>query len=403
MKRFWLALFICTASCLFPGMVFSADFGLLIDQKIESEQKDSFSYTPGFTPWLSWNGGRGMSVYLSGLLSMKYNRYGGNMEGLSGWVKPLPVPELSRFALNCRINPGLAFEAGRVRYADVLRFAASGLFDGLRFEALIPVGSLSIGAFYTGLLYKETAKIVMTAEDSLHFAKPWDWDNFGDYFASRRALASARWDMPVGESGTLSAELLAQFDLNDAESKRHSQYLGVQLEFYPLSMLRVALGGVFEAQENSDWDFGASFGAAARARMDVPGVASDWLGVTAQFTSGSWNDYLILFSPINAVPQGAVFTGTNAGLALVGADYSVRIIKSLFAEAALRYFMRTYTEIAADGNLYGGELWATLAWQPLEDLRATLGGGVFFPGLGNVYPSGTDVMWKISAAVVLSL
>jgi hypothetical protein len=78
-------------------------------------------------------------------------------------------------------------------------------------------------------------------------------------------------------------------------------------------------------------------------------------------------------------------------------------VPSLFAEINASYFGRTYNEPGSDGNLYGGELWASLAWQPLEDVRATLGGGVFMPGMGNVYPAGTDAVWKIIAGLSLSL
>jgi hypothetical protein len=52
--------------------------------------------------------------------------------------------------------------------------------------------------------------------------------------------------------------------------------------------------------------------------------------------------------------------------------------------------------------MYGAELWASLVWQPLDDLRLSLGGGLFFPGLGNIYPADSGV-WKITAALTLSL
>ena len=121
-----------------------------------------------------------------------------------------------------------------------------------------------------------------------------------------------------------------------------------------------------------------------------------------KFCSGAWNDTLTAFTPLSCASQGMVFPGIFSGLGMLSAGYSVRILPSLFAEGILSYFVKTYSDNLSDGNLYGSELWASLAWQPYNDLRLVFGGGVFLPGLGNAYPSGTDPMWKISAALSLS-
>jgi hypothetical protein len=387
--------------CFLPGLAFSADFGILAEQKIEAEN-EVFSYLPGFTPWFSWNGGKGLSLYLSGLVSLKYNKFDGDMSDNSGWAEPALTPELLRFALSYRSSQGVSFEAGRIGYSDVLGFAASGLFDGLRLEAPTSLGSFTIGAYYTGLQYKETANIKMTSEDLRNFHKPWDWEYFGDYFASRRALASLRWDMPVGEHSTFSAEALAQFDLNDTDEKLHSQYAGILMSFYPSSTVQINTGALFEAMLNDKGDFNAALGALAQVKMELPTPINDRLGLTVKFTSGLWNDTFTAFTPISSAPQGRVFTEPLGGLALVGLDYNLRLSTSLFAELALRYFMQTFDDPEVKGNLFGGEVWTNFAWQPLNDVRFTLGAGAFFPSLGNFYPDGTDVAWKITAGVVLS-
>jgi len=395
------------------GPAFSANFGLLVNQTVEHQtveaENDLFTYTPALTPWFSWNGDNGLSVYLSGLLSFRYSKYSDYLADDNGW---LFIPELYRFALTWRGSRGTYLEAGRVMYTDAMGFVSSGFFDGIRFNTVTPFGSISVGGFYTGLLYKETAKIIMTGSDMTGYAKTWGFDNFADYFASRRALAALRWDLPVGEANRFSVELLAQFDLNDSDDKLQSQYGEVQFEFYPTSMIRVTAGALFEtmqftAAQNGGGDFGAAFGALAQIQADLPGRLDDRLGLTAKFTSGSINDTFTVYTPLTYITQSAVLSGMFAGLCVIGADYDIRIINSLSAECALRYFIRAYDDPSANsadaGNLYGGELWTSFAWQPLEDMRATLGAGAFFPGLGNVYPSGTDIMWKIRAAVTLAL
>jgi hypothetical protein len=102
-----------------------------------------------------------------------------------------------------------------------------------------------------------------------------------------------------------------------------------------------------------------------------------------------------------------IFPEPLSGLALISVDYAVRLRRTLFMDSAIRYFMRTFDgsgEAAEhEGNTYGADLWASLAWQPLDDLRFSLGGGLFLPGLGNIYPAGSGAAWKITAGLTLSL
>jgi len=376
---------------------FSLDFGLLVNQTVEAD-KDLFTYTPALTPWLSWSNGGNLSAYLSGLLSMRYsNEYGDDSEWLF-------IPELYRFSVTWRINRDMRLEAGRVPYSDAMGFAAYGLFDGLAFSAFAPFGTINAGVYYSGLLYKETAKITMTDSDRADYAVPWGLDSFADYFASRRLLAALRWGMPmpIGKANNLSVEFLAQFDLNDGAGKLNSQYGEVQFEYYPMSILKLTAAALFETMQNDSGDFGTAFGVLAQAQADLPGFLDDRIGLSVKFTSGPTSDTLG-YTPINSITQSAVLPDMFAGLCIIGADYNARITNTLYAEGGLRYFIRAYDDSSANGNLYGGELWASFAWQPLLDIRALLGAGAFFPGLGNIYPSGADPMWKINAAVTVSL
>ena len=388
---------------LIIGSGFSLDFGLVTDQKVEAEKGESridhFLYTPSLTPWFSWNGGRGLSVYLSALLSLTYHNYSNNDVG--GWDKPLLLPELSRFALSYR-NPRFAVEAGRIFYTDALGFTAAGLFDGLRFEAALPVGTLSAGAYYTGLLYKETAQILMTEADVVNYAEPWDWDTFSSYFASRRVFGAIRWDMPLSEFNAFSFETVFQFDLNENDQALHTQYAQILFDFFFKNSTRLSAGVLFEAMEREE-NFAAALGLLVRLGMDIPGSLNDRLQITLECTSGSWNDTFAVFIPISSPAQGMIFPETTAGLGTASIDYNARISPSLYAGAALRYFTMTYDDPAVDGYLYGGEFWASLAWQPFEDVRLNLGGGMFFPGLGNVYSSDTGPMWKVRAVLSISL
>jgi hypothetical protein len=384
---------------LCAGFVFSADFGLLLDQNIEAEN-NHFSYTPALIPWLSLDNGRGLSLYLSAMLSLKYNNYDDNISSNDGLREPVLLPELSRFSVTWRPGQRYSIEAGRVAYTDALGQTASGLFDGLRFQAAAPIGGVNIGAFYTGLLYKETAKIIMTGNDAAEYAKP--VEDFNSYGASKRVFAFGRLDVPLMDYHSFFFEVLAQFDLNGNDEKLDSQYAQTGFELLTQKNVRILGGFVFEAMENGDGEFIAACGALASLETNLPGSLKDSLKFTAKFSSGPSDKIFSGFTPLSSITQGMIFTGTFSGLWQANLKYGVRILPSLFAETSVSYFGKTYNETGSEGNLYGGEIWASLGWQPLEDIRATLSGGAFIPGTGNAYPAGTDVMWKITAGLSLS-
>lgn len=376
---------------------FSADLGLLLDQKVELDNT-VLSYTPSLTPWFSWTGNNNISLYFSGFLSMEYRRFNDGPDESNGWLKPLLRPELSVFSL-CSWADNFFFEIGRMQFNDTLSVTASGLFDGFSFQ----FGVFSVGAFYTGFQFKKTAQIVMTAEDRDTFDTGWDWDHFNDYFASKRVIASLRWDIPLFEYHNFSFEAVAQFDLNDHDEKLNSQYGEIALDFYTAANTGISIGAFFEAMETKGKDFTAALGALAGIRTDLPGSLNDSLLLSAMFSSGLWTDTLGAFTPISSIEYSEVFIGTLSGLGLIKAAYDIRIVPSLFAELSAAYFLRAYNDPESDGHAYGAEIWASFSWQPLDDIRFNIGAGAFFPGMGNIYPKNTDTMWKLSAGLSISL
>jgi hypothetical protein len=385
---------------LFPliaCLAFSIDYGAVLEQKIEVENEYFVSDT-SLTPWFSWSFNKEMSVYISGIFTLQYEKYSGDIESDTTTF----IPELSYTAFKYQIKDDMSIEAGRIDYSDNIGFTAAGLFDGARFTwEMLPSGKLTANLFYTGLLYKETAKIIMSDEDKIKYSEPWGQDNPEAYFASRRLLMAGRWDMRLLEKIDLSGELIMQFDVNSNNDKLlHSQYVQTQAEYYLNSMMRLSGGLLAQIMQNNEGDFGAAFGALAKLRMALPTSMNDWLGFTVKFTSAS-SEKFTSYIPLSSIPQGEVFQETLAGLLSISADYSVRIIRSLYAEATMSYYIKTYE--ATDGNyFYGGELWAYIAWQPFEDIRGTLGAGLFLPSLGNAYPSDTGVMYKIAAGIIMS-
>jgi len=373
---------------LITNFVFSVDFGILTDQKIEAES-GLFSYTPSLAPWFSWTGDN-ISLYFSGLLSFEYIN--------NGWREPLLLPEITRFSFSFR-NRGFFIEAGRIAFNDILSLNVSGFFDGIFFQAGVS-NKVSAGVFYTGFQYKETAKIVMTDDDIKNYIKPFSADNINDYFASKRLLAAARLDLPAGLSGNFCAEIIAQFDLNGNDQPLHSQYGAVQMEFYPYSMTRITIAAILETMQK-DGGFSAAFGALGRIRIALPTPLNDWLTFTFKFTSGSAGEAFGAFTPLTSIPIGNIFPNSIAGVTLAGIEYTARVNKYISAEISFNYSMQSYDFALGKANYYGGETWASLIIQPLEDARITLSGGAFFHNLGNMESSGA-VTWKVIAGLTLS-
>jgi hypothetical protein len=402
-KRFLL--FFCLLF-FFAHLGFTLDFGLILDQSFEAEKfvegkTSRASYSSGFNPWFSWDGGREWSFYVSGILSFKHTWNNGGFTGAGGWKTPVPLLEFSRSFLRYRSGQRFLIEAGRIPYTDSTGIVASGLFDGLRFNKSFLPGDLTLGAYYTGFLYKESAKILMTPGDVKNYAEPCDWDTFGAFFAPRRALITGRWDLPLGEIYTFSFETLFQFDLTGDTDSLHSQYWEVLFEWLPLSKLGLSFGAVLETMEEAG-DFDAALGCLARLQAEVPGSLNDSLRLSVKFSTGPRNDGRNGFIPVSALAQGSVFDGTISGLVPVSAGYTVRLHHTLLLDTTVGYFFRTFDQ-GDGGRCYGGEGQVSLSWLPLDDVKAALETGLFFPGMGNIYPKGTGVKWKITAGLSLSL
>ena len=394
--------FLSITLLLCSALGFGLDFGLLLDQTVEYENvtrpDKTFTYTPSVTPWFSWNGGKGFSVYLSAKASMKYQNISDGIPENDGWLRPAVLPEISRFQFSYR-RGNYSLDAGRIWYADTIGIAASGLFDGASLGMRIGSASMRVGLYYTGLQFKETAKVVMSASDTADYGMPWDYDNFGAYFASKRAMGAFRLDLPLMEYQNLSFEALAQFDLNGADESLNSQYAEAKLDFFTKNNMALSGALLFELMQ-TDGSLTMAFGAFASFGMEVPGALNDGLKLSLKFSSGNWNDSVAGITPISCLEQGMIFSQSIDSLFVVKAAYDARFLPSLLGEASFSYFINTGSD-GLDGNLYGAELWAAIGWQPLNDLRFVLGGGAFFPFMGNIW-SDADPTWKLSAALSVS-
>jgi hypothetical protein len=380
---------------------FGADFGLILGTEgggAGNLNPEGFSITTTAVPWVSTVLTEKIDVYVSGIMTFDYE----DERGLE------PYFEMGRTELKLRPAPAVYLTLGRQRFRDPAGLIASGLFDGAGGSVNLGVGRLSLGAFYTGLLYKETAKIILTPGDLERYQKPLDAGSEG-YFASRRLLLAATGDFPDLTSRTsLAAQVLAQFDLNGDAEELNTQYLELRFTVEPADVLHINLGGLGELAQDSGekWGSAAVF---AGADWEVSGSLPDLLSAEFLWTGGRISGKARAFTPLSGTNGGKIFDGGTGALARARLSYRARPLAEFSFEAGAAYFIRTDVETLgdedidgdSDSRLLGGELYGSAVWSPDSVFRFSAGAGAFFPA--GAYREDAPARWKINFGVIVSL
>jgi hypothetical protein len=405
MRRVFL---VVTAILVLTGAVFPVDFGLVLSTAGEyapDTDGQGFAFSGGVTPWFASALGGKTNLYLSGKVTFEY---GYDEEA---WVWP-PLVELERTELNFRPFQTVYLVLGRQQFRDSGGMIASGLFDGFSGTFGLGMARLSVGVFYTGLIYKKTAEILMTAGDLEYYYRPFDYGDPGSYFASRRVFSFVTGEFPDLTSRlSLDVSALVQFDLNKYEdvSALNSQYLEARFGIEAVDALRFFITGVGGLAEIEEADPRFNIAAALEADWEVPGRLPDMFSTELRWGSGAINDRIGPFKPISGIAQGTVFAPTLPGLMNARVSYTARPHRVFSLSAMTVFFGRTDLETFKDGELddvskdrfLGWELYGQVIWAPQSMLRFSAGGGAFFPG--GAFVEGAGIRWKINAGLILSL
>jgi len=370
------------------------DFGVIVDQTAGyggAGDDTGADYIGAIVPRFSTLLGEAGSLYVSAGFTVEY-----------GDDTITFVPELLRTELSWLFNFG-DLKAGRMYYADPLGFIADGLFDGARFNINTGVGTISAGAWYTGLLYKRRAEIAMTPEEIEAYALEPDFSDFANsYFAPRRLAAALDWEyLSLGGLLQAKAALIGQFDLG---GELHSQYIVGKVTL-PLSVLSVDLGACLELLQNNG-TFGTAAAAELGIQVQLPTPIQDRLSLTARYSSGGSDG--AAFLPFTTQAQGEIFEVKLSGISLLSLEYVARVIPALAASVSSTYFIRSdpetntaYPLIQDDGGYFlGNEFFVRLMWNPFSDMQINLGGGMFLPSMGNAAPD-ADAIWRAELNVVI--
>jgi hypothetical protein len=402
-KRIFLFLF-AALTLWFSGRAAAADFGiglLSMGEYASEAGEENAGFTGNAAPWISAAIGRTGNLYASGKLTFEYER--------EAWKRPV-LFELERTELTFRPAAATFVNAGRQRYRDAGGMIVSGLFDGLSAGIGFSRARLSLGVFYTGLLYKGTAEIFITDSDRERNALALDYGDFESYFASRRILVPLTFEFPdLSPRTALTLMLLAQFDANGEADTTHSQYLEAVAGIEALDTLRLSVTGIGALAESKGAETKLHAAGAFGVDWDVPGALKDMLRGELRWGSGAVNETAGSFVPVNRITQGTIFTPALPGLMNVRVSYTARPLETVSASGEAAAFWRTDLETLADGELDGAsaerflgvELYGSVVWAPQSALRLNAAGGAFFPGAA--FRDNAKIRWKLSGGIILSL
>jgi len=321
------------------------------------------------------------------------------------------IPELLRTEFSMRFGNS-SLKVGRINFSDPLSFIANGLFDGAQYYYNSGAGSFKFGAWYTGFQYKKRANIAMTEDDQTALNTPFEYGDIDSYFASRRVISSVGWEHPsIGEFLHLNTAFVGQTDLNDVDTKYHSQYVILKAGI-PINNFLMEFGGSVElsqtvADENK---FNMAFAGEVGLFLLFPSKFNGRLSFTGTIASGKVNDLIGAFIPITGNEYGYILKSKIPGLSVFSLNYSSKFSNSLGGSFTASYFVRndlgtfkSYPVIEGNkGYFLGPEASARITWSPASDLQFNLGGGAFFPSLGDAEPK-EKIKWRVDLSVIMSL
>ena len=398
-RRLLFSLLIFVLSLPGPGAI---DYGAILQVEFDAAGHDEtdISGTVILAPWLSVPFGTSELYVSAGLYS-----------GIAD--ESYLAPELYRLEFSSRFSSLLSIRVGRINWEDSSGLVAKGNFDGV--DVLFDLGQFRLGvnALYTGLLFKDTAKINTSPANTKDYSVVFDWSDFaGTYFAPARLLASVYGTFPgfPAGRGTLYAGLMGQFDFSDTDEAFNTQYL---LLHYTLFFN--AFNNAFDVDaaaaielENTDADgFRPAIAFSLEGGWQLPTALADRLSLGIAWASGDGSATGAFF-PITREAQSFVLAPTLSGILVIRVNYHARIIQSLSTELGCAYFIRTdstsFQASYLEDNSYalGAELNARLLWVPFSDLAITLNGGVFLPQTGSAWVDDAPTLWRITLGTVFS-
>lgn len=407
MAVLFLALFPLAGVCAWEsGFLISNDFNSENTTGGDKATTHEFGENLKASLFLSIKPGEKTSIYLKGSVNLLNETI---INRPSAW-------EISGELDNAQINLApISFfyaEVGRLPFRDVSGLIADGNYDGGFVRFIMNSHSLAAGAYYTGLLFRGTAKLALS-EDDVN-------DYYGSkYFAPPHLFMTASYRYAT-DSGSVFFELagLREIDMRERSQKSTNYILG-KASFGFGQDARLNIASAVSWAMNGD---AATPGFSVRADfgMRLPSWYPSRLAAEFNFFNGNSGDDEIPAAPMPVLTRQKVSFVYNPVAARLFSGkflYLVRVSDTLNFESDFSIFFRTrakqrpghrllsdYENTMSESMVLGEELAVYGIWTPTSDFSLSLGAGFFFPDSGpdGAYERGTPVEWDVKLSFLLS-
>lgn len=292
-------------------------------------------------------------------------------------------------------NASLAWSAGRVPLSDYSGRVVSGLLDGAK--AVVTLGGiqLSAGAAYTGLTFKDYARIAIDGDDEERLsstAQGWP----GDFAPSRLVAtlgARAVELLPLHDFGL---DAWAQFDLEPAGTPTHTQYLEPFIDGRAGRAFRWRLWGIAELGQDPALFYAMAAGASLR--FSLPEALGLRVSASCNWAGGDYDATgpMRAFKPIKAGTVASIAANAFSDAMGCSLDASLAPARGLSLGVGGAAVFKPGDSVPYRGVEASGRI----SYKPLSDVALALSGGAFFPGTGT---GSSGIEWTTALSATLSL
>jgi len=408
MKKVFLL--IITGCLLLSAFSLSAfDIGGAIDNQSAVELEGStveasFLQFDKLTLWLESDIGKNFYIGAQGSYTFSLTRYYLFDLELLKFRSEIPLPSANMF---------LSIDAGRFPVTDFTERVLSHPLDGLNLHMKFPFMNTTLFAGYSGLLFKEPSRIIMSKHDAA------DRLSNSVLLAPSRLIGMAEFDFfdlflrqDLMLNYIIQWDFTPETDLTDETKggKLNTHYIGLGLggspftNFYYDAYGYLGLGttlsyinGEYVDANILAWMAGASLRwypekkLYSRILLDFVIGSGDKDNYT--FTEGNTYKMSTLFVPIAGTPRDTVFTPEVGNMMIGTLSYSLKPFAQLGTHGkyfqvevqGVVYLRPTIGAISEDYNtasdsIYvGTEADLSLNYRPFSDFGVSLNGGVFIP------------------------
>lgn len=372
----------------------AADYGVTL-QNATGISYSSDAAAPGFNQfnrlqlWLDTPIGPSFSLYASGFYEFSLAL---NPDSLTPYRF-----DAGRIAFS-GLMPGLfgastvgSFSLGRIPQQDFAGRIVSGLNDGFTANLAFDNSQVKVGAAYLGLQAKNTALVMIDADDLDRLsgqdkAAETDPDFPSSYFALPRMFFNAGYRINEILNGhDMGFDIFGQIDLLAGTERTHTWYFEPFVAGRIGRLLRWNAWYILEMVQKASID--TAMAAGGRLRFTVPEFMSFNAALSVEWASGVAGDQMAEFVPVRQSMPGSYSPFLFANNTTIGLSAGLALLPGMFLDTQGLFFMRGGASLPALSTIntaatevyMGTEASLSLRYIIASDVQASLSGGVFIP------------------------